>query len=149
MAISYKLYQDKRQTSKYYNKWYAKAVSDELVELEQLAELIQRNCSVKRSDVNAVLTELSEVMRDQLLAGNRVKINGIGSFKVGFSSSPANSPEDWSPATNVKSTRINFSPETIDIISGGRRTRSAKALQGITFKELRKYNTPESTKGGE
>lgn len=140
MAIKYRLYQDNRVNSLNKGKWYARAVPDEVVDTDMLAELIQRNSSLKRSDVMGVLTELSEVMRDQLLAGNRVKIDGLGSFKVGFSSKPADTREDWVASTHVTSTRINFQPETIDTISGGKRTRSAVALQGIEFTELRGYD---------
>lgn len=140
MAVKYRLYQDNREKSPQKGKWYAKAVVDEVVDTSQLAELIQRNSSMKRSDVVAVLTELSEVLRDQLLAGNRVKIDGLGSFKVGFSSRPADKREDWVPTTHISSTRINFQPETMDTYSGGKRTRSASALQGIEFVELRGYD---------
>lgn len=152
MAIKYRLYQDNREKSPQKGKWYAKAVPDEVVDTDQLAELIQRNSSMKRSDVLAVLTELSEVLRDQLLTGNRVKINGMGSFKVGFSSKPADTRAEWVPTTHVTSTRINFQPETMDTYSGGKRTRSAAALQGIEFTELRGYDDGKeggtSTGGG-
>ncbi len=151
MAIKYRMYQDNREDSAQRGKWYAKAVPDELVETDQLAEMIQRNSSMKRSDVLAVLTELSEVLRDQLLAGNRVKINGIGSFKVGFTSKPAETREEWSAATHVSGTRVNFLPETVDIVSGGRRTRVPAALLGLEYQELRGYDDgkDESASAGE
>lgn len=136
------MYQDTRDKSEYKGKWYAKAVPSGLVTTDELAERVQRNCSVKRSDVLAVLAELSEVMTDELLAGNRVRINGIGTFKVGFSSKPADTLEKWSVSSNISSAHINFQPEVSTTISNGKRTRSAKALSGIEFKELRQYNTP-------
>ena len=148
MAVKYRTYQDNRKNSTQQGKWYGQAVVDEVVDTEKLAEIIQRNSSMKRSDVKAVLTELSEVVRDQLLAGNRVVIDGFGSFKVGFSSKPADTREDWTPQNNITSTRINFQPESTNVISGGRRTRSIVALQGIQFTELRGYDDgSESTSG--
>lgn len=147
MAIKYRLYQSNQEGTTY-GKWYARAVVDEVVDTDDLAELIQRNCSVKRSDVKAVLTELSEVMSDQLLAGNRVKIEGLGSFKVGFSSKPADTRAEWVPTTHVNGTHINFQPETIDTYSAGKRTRSAAALQGIEFTELRGYDDGSSDASG-
>ena len=148
MAVKYRLYQDNREKSPQKGKWYAMSVVNEVVDTEILAEIIQRNSSMKRSDVLAVLTELSEVTRDQLLAGNRVKIDGLGSFKVGFSSKPAATRAEWVPTTHITATRINFQPETIDTYSGGKRTRSAAALQGIEFTELRGYDDGSSTGGG-
>ena len=90
------MYQDKRRTSAFSGKWYARTVVSNVVSTEQIAEKIQRNCSMKKSDVTAVLQELSEVFREELLDGNRVIIDGIGSFKVGMSSGPADSSADWS-----------------------------------------------------
>lgn len=49
---------------------------------DMLAEKMQRNCSVKRSDVKAVLTELVEIMNDEQHAFHRVKLEGLGSFKI-------------------------------------------------------------------
>lgn len=148
MAVKYRLYQSAQEGATF-GKWYAKAVVDEVVETDALSEIIQRNSSMKRSDVLAVLSELSEVMRDQLQAGNRVRIEGLGSFKVGFSSKPADTREEWSPTTHISGTHINFQPETVDIISGGRRTRTAAALQGIEFTELRGYDDGKTTGGEE
>ena len=148
MAIKYRMYQS-TQEGVTKGKWYGKAVVDEVVDTDTLAELIQRNSSMKRSDVLAVLTELSEVLRDQLLAGNRVKIEGLGSFKVGFSSKPADERKDWMPQTHITATRINFQPETVDQIAGGKRTRSAAALQGIEFTELRGYDDGKEGSGSD
>ena len=84
MAVFYKLYQSKR-TGNSFNKWYARATQPTTVDLEKIADIVQQNCSLKRSDVKAVLSELVEVMTDQLQAGNRVKLNGFGTFKIGAS----------------------------------------------------------------
>lgn len=82
MAVFYQLYQNKRTGSTTKDKWYARAKVIGTKDLRDIAEIIQRNASVKRSDVMAVLTELPEVMGDMLLAGYRVKLNGFGAFKT-------------------------------------------------------------------
>ena len=41
---------------------------------------LQRNCTVKKADILAVLDELVETMRDQLQDSKRVKLDGFGSF---------------------------------------------------------------------
>ncbi len=149
MAVKYRIYQLKNSTegNAYNGKWYARAVVDEVTDTQALAELIQRNCSVKRSDVMAVLTELSEVLKDELLAGNRIKIDGIGSFKAGFTSKPADTRAEWTPQTNITGTHIVFQPESVVTIAGGHRTRSVAALQGLEFTELRGYDDGKDDSG--
>ena len=66
MVLKYKLYQVKNKTASGTGKWGARAVMTGKADLATLSERIQRNCTVKRSDVLAVLTELVEVMRDEL-----------------------------------------------------------------------------------
>lgn len=134
------MYQNENPKSTTYKQWYAVAVPNDTITTDVIAELVQRNCSVKRSDVMAVLTELAEVFRDQLLAGNRVKINGIGTFKVGISTAPAVTRAEWNVTENIKSAYINFLPESVTESRNGARTRSSKALKGIEYMELRGYD---------
>ena len=58
MAVFYRLHQDQSTGTKRSGKWYARAVPTACIGTRQLAEIIQRNCTVKKSDVMAVL-ELS------------------------------------------------------------------------------------------
>ena len=123
MAVFYKLYQNKATGSKTFGKWYARAKTIGTKDLKDIAEIIQRNASVKRSDVMAVLTELPEVMSDMLQDGYRVKIEGFGAFKISLRTSPANSEKEFAVDKNIKSSRILFQPETLKEGSHGTRTR--------------------------
>ena len=67
MAVMYKLYQDKRLNSSTKDKWYARAIHPQVIETDALAERIQRNCTVKRSDVVAVLDFEPNRPRRQLI----------------------------------------------------------------------------------
>ncbi|MBP3287111.1 MAG: DNA-binding protein, partial [Prevotella sp.] len=70
-----------------YGKYFAKAVYDKgFIGTKQLAEFIQTQASVKRSDIVAVLDELGSAMKHFFELGQKVQLDGIGIFKVGFSS---------------------------------------------------------------
>ena len=71
MAIIYRLVRDERKNSPYKGKYFARAVNLGTIETDELARLIERNCSVKRSDVLAVLAELSDVHRPPPLLQTR------------------------------------------------------------------------------
>ena len=58
MAVFYRLYQNNNKSASGYRKWYARAVVTETMTTRQLAEIMQENCTVKRSDIEAVLREI-------------------------------------------------------------------------------------------
>ena len=47
MAVLYRLSQNKMSTSKAKGKWFAQAVMTGTIDTDALAEIMQRNCTVK------------------------------------------------------------------------------------------------------
>ena len=110
MAVFYRLYQNKLKNSKVYGKYFARTVHTDMVDLDDIAEVIERNCTLKRSDVKACLTELVEVMRDKMQSSSKVRINGLGIFKINVKSTGVDAPGDFK-GTNITGYRVNFAPE--------------------------------------
>ena len=111
MAVLYKLYQDNRSNATYPGKWYAKAVQPETIDLDGLAEIIEKMCTATDADIYAVLKSLISTIRRELLAGRAVKLNGLGLFRLGLRTKPADSAADFSVQKNVVGYRVNFMPE--------------------------------------
>ena len=139
MAIKYRLYQDNRAESTTRGKWYARAIYPKTPKTtKDLAQMIQDNVSVKRADVIAVLDELVNVMKLWLQESYRVSLDGLGSFKIGLKTKPADTAKDFSAAKHVVGSRVNFQPETHwSAADGGRRRKIF--LEGLTVEE-----TPEN-----
>jgi len=133
MSVFYRLHQDQSTGTKKSGKWYARAVPMAVINTRQLAEIIQRNCTVKRSDVMAVLEELVEVMKDQMQDSKRVKLDGFGSFKIGIESKGAETAAKYSVAEHVTGLHVVFMPERTTDSSGN---RSKQFLQGCKVEEL-------------
>ena len=131
--IHYRLYQNNNVESEQYKKWYGRAVMTDTTDLNTLAERIQANCSMKKSDVQAVLTELVEVMRDELQSSHRVKLDGFGSFKIGLKSTGCDTSKDFSVTRNIKGLRVLFQP-ALKVSADGRRLRTF--LDGCRVCEL-------------
>ena len=127
------MHQDQSTGTKRSGKWYARAVPTAVIGTRQLAEIIQRNCTVKRSDVVAVIEEMVEVMKDQMQDSKRVKLEGFGSFKIGIQSKGAQTAAKFSVAEHVKGLRVVFMPERTKDSSGN---RSKQFLQGARVEEL-------------
>ncbi|MBR5729858.1 MAG: HU family DNA-binding protein [Prevotella sp.] len=134
---------------KSYLKWYAFPVVTETVDLDYIAERIQRNSTAKKSDAKAVLTEMVEVMTDCLQNSQRVKIEGLGSFKVGLSSRGADSPDNFNVNENVKGMRIIFQPETKT--DAATHKRSKKMLQDVKLSNISGFTSKKAQEvaGGE
>ena len=144
MSVFYRLNQDKSKNTMRSGKWYARAVSTSVINTRQLAEIMQRNCTVKRSDILAVIDELVETMRDQLQDSKRIKLDGFGSFKIGVRSLSAATAKEFSVSENIKGMRVIFSPERSTDASGN---RTKQFLQGIKVEEL-PVNSVEKKKEG-
>ena len=87
------------------------------IETEELASFIQTQASVKKSDIIAVLQELGEAMKHFFELGQKIHLNGIGIFKVGFSAIGVLKKEDCSAAT-ITTRRVLFQPETERVVVG-------------------------------
>lgn len=140
MSVFYRLRKETNTKSAFYGKFYGRAVHLGTINTDKLAEIIQRNCSMKKSDVKAVIQEMVEVMTDALQNSQRVKIDGFGTFKLGMKTTPAESADEFSPSTNVADVHVNFQPET-KISADGTRTKSF--LVGCTVQELPVYDKEE------
>ena len=101
-----------------YGKYYATAVYDNhFIGTEELADFIQQQASVKKSDIKAVLDELGAAMKHYFELGQKVKLDGIGIMKVGFSSIGVSRIEDCTSAT-ITTRRVLFQPETERVVVG-------------------------------
>ena len=159
MSQKFKKIQNKNDESTAYGKWFATAVYDQhFIETEQLADFIQTQASVKKSDIKAVLDELGGAMKHYFELGQKVKLDGIGIFKVGFSSIGTTEKEDCGAAT-ITTRRVLFQPETERVVVGQAVNKKGQVKQkyvvaktlvkDVVFEET--YDTtmqPEAEPGG-
>lgn len=133
MALYYKLSKSKRNDETK-DLWYARAVPIGICDLNTLAERIQKNVSVKKSDVYGVITELVEQMQIALSEGMKVELGELGSFKPGISSGPAATAKDWNYNRNFKGFHTVFTPKREKDESTGVYTR--KLFSDVTLKAM-------------
>ena len=137
--------QNKNSSSQAFGKYFAQAVYDNhFVGTEELADFIQRQASVKKSDIKAVLQELGEALKHFFEMGQKIKLNGIGIFKVGFSSIGVTKLEDCGAQT-ITTRRILFQPETSRVVVGQEKKNDGSVkqkyvnaislLKDVTFEE--------------
>ena len=138
-------YRNTNELSKMYGKYYVRAVYPQRhVGTDQLAEYIQNQCTVKKSDIKAVLEELGEAFKHFFELGQKIQLDGIGIFKVGISSA-ASETEEGCTASLVKNSRVNFIPETTAVLKGVKTTQRARIVNGVATiveTQMQVYNHP-------
>jgi predicted histone-like DNA-binding protein len=162
MSQKFKKLQNTNDDSTAFGKWFATAVYDQrFITTEELAEFIQTQASVKKSDIKAVLDELGSALKHFFELGQKVKLDGIGIFKVGFSSIGSNDKDDCG-AASITTRRVLFQPESVRVVVGQTKNKDGKIKQkyviaktlvkDVVFEET--YDTSlkpesESASGGE
>jgi predicted histone-like DNA-binding protein len=89
------------------NKFYAKAISQGVIDFERLAYLVSNQCTVRESDCYAVLRALEHNIMDELKQGKVVQLGGLGNLQVGVTSHGETLSDSVSAAT-VKKAHMNF-----------------------------------------
>ncbi len=132
MAHLYKLVKNTNEKmAGAFGKWFARPVYTGTIDLDGIAERIQRNSTAKKSDAKAVLTEMVEVITDALQASQRVHINGFGTFKIGMSSKGADDVKKFNILENLKGVHVLFQPEAT--VDSGTKKRVRGMTSGIVF----------------
>jgi predicted histone-like DNA-binding protein len=110
--MHYTIKKETKPNLKNYGRYKAVAVHYNTVTTEQLCREIQDSCSLKKSDVKAVLAELSEQLRRHLHDGDRIRLDGIGMLKMEIESDKVDRPEDFNIRQHLRNFRIHFLPES-------------------------------------
>jgi len=133
--------------AKTFGKYYAKPVYDEkFVETDEIADFIQSQATLKRSDIKAALDELGAAMKHFLEMGQKIRLAGIGIFKVGFSSIGVTAPDNCTAST-ITSRRVLFQPEIERIVTGSSEKNGKIVQKYVNAKTLVKDVTFEEARG--
>ena len=102
---------------------------------KEIAEKIGKRCTLTEPDIIAVINALETEIAYALADGKRVILDGFGSFKVGISTSPADTPKKFTTA-NIKGFHVVFAP-AIEMYMN---KRIKSMLRGVKVEEMTEYN---------
>lgn len=151
MAIRYRKVQNKRAASSTFGKWYGRAIIMDVISTKALAEEISHATTVTYADVLAVLTETAVFMKGHLLNSQKVVLDGIGSFRVGISTKPAETSAEFD-GSKIAGYHIVYTPEKrfnpTGVNDKGNRTGFyvKNLLNGVTAKEAPKNDVKDEPK---
>lgn len=105
--IRYKIYENKNKKSAGYKKFYARAVSEETVDLRQLADyMAARNVPFSKGCIYGVLRDMVESVKEIIVDGKNVKIDDLAIFSAGLRTKGAETAKDFLPTKNIRSVKL-------------------------------------------
>lgn len=125
--IKYTLSKQNRNFLPSAGQYVARAVHMQVVDTEEIAGIIQENCTLKRSDVLAVLSELEDVLVKLLQRGDIVKLNHLGRLKLEIEGSPVATVEEFKANEHIRGVRLHLIPES--------KNGCQRLYEGIRFEE--------------
>lgn len=136
MAIRYKLVQNKISGHDSYGKFYARSIKSGEVGIKDIERIIEQNCSLKRSDVRAVLTELVDTIKVKLQEGYTVDLDELGRLSLGVKSEGVYRAADFNVKKHITGISVNYRPCTHRIGNGDRRL-IAPLAEGCDFEKAK------------
>lgn len=130
--IKYKKYQNKNKESKAFGKWFGRAVH-ELMEFDEFIEhMAKHHCVYSEGTLRGVLIEMEVCLRELLLEGKAVRMDGLGIFALSLANQKggADKAEDFTPNL-ISGVRMN--------LYLGKRFRARELYSDAKFKEADKY----------
>ena len=118
MAVYIKLIKNNIKSSKSYGKYFAKAVSQGEVTMEELAADAAANCGISKGNFVRGVTELEEMMKNRLADGQTVVIEGIGRFSLRVESIGVDNPKEFNIARHITRFICGFLPSGRRINTG-------------------------------
>lgn len=123
--------QDKQDQGKYYPQLI---VVGKAVTLDVIAAKMKESSSLSTGDIQSVLTNFVQTMRDELFNGHSVSIANFGVFSLSARSEGSAKREDCR-ADKIKSLSINFMPSST-IRPSVKATRAEDKIEFVDFDTL-------------
>ena len=106
--VKIRVYQNNNAYSSAYGKFYGRVQKSTKIDVDMLCTHVAMDSGVEKAQVGIVFDAVAKQIKEQLCNGHPIKVEGIGTFKIGISS------EGWGVA-EVKKLYPSFDPETEDI----------------------------------
>ena len=107
MSVFYRKYHNKNPHGSSYGKWFARAVTiGKTVNVDELAKhMSEHNTPYSKGAIKGVLTDMIGCIRELMLDGKAVKLDGLAIFSAGIKTKKKGAPtsEDFSTTKHIDS----------------------------------------------
>ena len=107
MSVFYRKYQNKNPKSVAFGKWFARAVTiGKTINIDELAKhMAEHNTPYSKGAIKGVLTDMVSCVRELMLEGKAVKLEGLAIFSAGIKTKKNGAPTsaDFSTTKHIDS----------------------------------------------
>jgi predicted histone-like DNA-binding protein len=107
MSVFYRKYQNKNRHSVAFGKWFARAVTiGKTINIDELAKhMSEHNTPYSKGAIKGVLTDMIGCIRELMLEGKAVKLEGLAIFSAGIKTKKNGAPTsaDFSTTKHIDS----------------------------------------------
>lgn len=107
-------------------KYYPVAVAAGSVDFDYLCDKVARRSSMSPADCYGAIIALTDVIGEELLQGNIVTLEHLGSFRLTLKGTPADSETDLGKS-NITEAKVIYKPSKI----------MSRVIRGAKFRRLR------------
>ena len=94
------------------NKTFAQAQYAQVLSINDMAKHMSSHGSkYTKGDIIAVVTQLVECLREQILLGNRVELGDLGTFYAAIVGEAANNAEEWNTSL-IEDVKVRWAPSS-------------------------------------
>jgi hypothetical protein len=149
MSLKIERYINTNTHSKSYGRTYGRVKHEKkVVDTRKLAEHIQEHGSIYTLDVIlGVLAKAEKCIPELIAQGYKVKLNGLGMFKLMAESIGEENTEDFTIAKDIKQLNVRFLPERSDWSEWASKVQKENALGGTGIEFTDYYVTYEAVQG--
>ena len=110
MSVHIRLIRNNIKSSSSYGRYFAKAVSQGEITLDEIGKEICRNSSFSEGTVTGVVTELQDMLKEKLREGQTVVLPGIGRFSLRVESIGVDDPKAFNIRHHITRIVCGFLP---------------------------------------
>ena len=105
--LKYRLVQDNRSNATNKGYWFARAVVENTLTLEDLARhMADHNTPFSEGVIKGILTDMVNCIRELVLEGKAVKIPNLAIFSIGLKSTGSPTVKDFTAVKNITAFRL-------------------------------------------
>ena len=134
--VELKLYQNNSSTSAQYGMWYPRASYKETIDLDKLAKLLKtHNTHWSVGALVGILKDMVNIVREQTLNGNTVKIDNLAIFKCSVEGNATSVLYDKTNDVTIRAaigSKTAKDPKTGQVKPTGNAVKSIKLLAQAT-----------------
>lgn len=120
-------YKNTNPESSAYGKTYARVVHQGTLSTNDLCRHLMSHGTIFTPDVvKGTIEQFIMCFEDLLMQGNKIKLDGLGTFYVSITTQGVDNPDDFS-ASDVKAVRVKFLPDQSKVSEYTTRMLTAKA----------------------